>query len=80
MGLRQESLAAAIDVGSATIYRWERDGGPEPSGIYRQIYNMLDNLVVSGRDISVLEERFRFRGSIDFVRWIYDSHKDLEGG
>lgn len=68
--LRQDDLAFLLGVGNATVPRWERRNGTEPTGLARQLLEALDDLDTRGVDLSGLRTHLERRGNLSAILWI----------
>lgn len=79
--LRQEDLAQFFGVGIATIIRWEKPvGATLPSGLPRQLYEVMDILDRAGVDLSPLEWTLRMHGNVAAVSWLLNTYNGRAKG
>lgn len=74
--LRQEDIAFLLGVGIATVNRWERPGTTLPTGLSRQVYEILDQLLTAGVPLAGVGARLRASGNIATVRWLLNEHAE----
>lgn len=74
--LRQEDMAFLLGVGIASINRWEKDGSSLPTGLSRQVFEIMDRLAGAGVDLRSLPLRLRAEGSLAAVRWLFNQHAE----
>lgn len=79
-GLRQEDIAFLLGVGIASINRWERPGSSLPTGLAREIFDVMDVLDLAGIGLAELPGRLRAEGSLATVRWLLNRHHQLSAG
>lgn len=75
-GLRQEDMAFLLGVGIASINRWERPGNTLPTGLPREIYEVLNGLAEQGVSLAGIAQRLRAEGSLSTVRWLLNTYHD----
>lgn len=79
-GLRQEDVAFLLGVGIASINRWERPNASLPTGLPRQVFEVMDELDRAGRSLTDLPHRLRNEGSLATVRWLLNQHHEIQVG
>lgn len=78
-GLRAEEFAFLVEVGVATIHRWESKGRSTlPTGLPRRVYEVLDRLDAAGTDLTHVAENLRRKGNIETIRLLLNRAHDLQ--